>query len=112
MLGLGEPNRNINVHFRAELDPWVRDRLAAGYISARGNGTLLWAHGTDRWLIVRSFQPAAGEKAEHFTPGRCLELARRAVGIPDLPVELVNVAFWTRTAQVAERFRDGRIFLA
>ena len=112
MLGLGDLDHNINIHFRAELGPWVRERPAVGYISSRGDGALLWAHGTDRWLIVRPFQPAQGERPEDFTPERCLELARRAIGIPDLPVELVNIAFWTRTAQVAERFQDGRVFLA
>ena len=112
MLGLGDLDHNINIHFRAELAPWVRERPAVGYISSRGAGTLLWAHGTDRWLILRAFQPANGERPEDFTPERCLELARRAVGIPDLPVTLVNIAFWTRTAQVAERFQVGRVFLA
>jgi putative polyketide hydroxylase len=112
MLGPGELDHNINIHFRAELAPWVRDRPAVGYISSIGNGTLLWAHGTDRWLILRAFHPAEGERPEDFTPQRCLELARAAVGIPDLPVELINIAFWTRTAQVAERFQVGRVFLA
>ena len=112
MLGPGELDHNINIHFRAELAPWVRARLAVGYISSVGNGTLLWAHGTDRWLILRAFEPARGERPEHFTPQRCLELARAAVGMPDLQVELINIAFWTRTAQVAQRFRVGRVFLA
>src|SRR5215468_889832 len=112
MLGPGELDHNINIHFRAELAPWVRARPAVGYISCMGNGTLLWAHGTDRWLILRAFQPAKGERPEDFTPQRCLELARAAIGIPDLPVELVNIAFWTRSAQVAQRFQVGRVFLA
>ena len=112
MLGPGEIDHNINIHFRAELAPWVRHRPAAGYISARGNGTLLWAHGTDRWLILRPFHPARGESPENFTPERCLEIARRAVGIDDLKVELINLACWTRTAEVAETFRQGRVFLA
>jgi putative polyketide hydroxylase len=112
MLGPGEIDHNINIHFRAELAPWVRHRPAVGYISARGNGTLLWAHGTDRWLVLRPFHPARGETPESFTPARCLEIARRAVGIDDLKVELINLAFWTRTAEVAETFRQGRIFLA
>src|SRR6516165_517263 len=86
--------------------PIARAVEIAAAQSAGGNGTLLWAHGTDRWLILRSFQPAKGEKAEQFTPERCVELARRAVGIPDLHIELVNIAFWTRAAQVAERFQD------
>jgi putative polyketide hydroxylase len=112
MLGPGEIDHNINIHFRAELAPWVRHRPAVGYISARGNGTLLWAHGTDRWLILRPFHPARGERPESFTPERCLEIARHAVGIDDLKVELVNLAFWTRTAEVAQTFRQGRVFLA
>jgi hypothetical protein len=61
---------------------------------------------------VHAFSPARGERPEDFTPERCLDLARRAVGIPDLPVELINTAFWTRTAQVAERFQADRVFLA
>jgi putative polyketide hydroxylase len=112
MVGPGELDHNINIHFRAELAPWVRARPAVGYISSVGNGTLLWAHGTDRWLILRAFEPARGERPEHFTQERCLELARAAVGMPDLPVELINIAFWTRTAQVAQRFQVGRVFLA
>ena len=112
MLGLGEIDHNINIHFRAELAPWVRHRPAVGYISARGNGTLLWAHDTDRWLILHSFHPSRGESPESFTPERCLDLARRAVGIDDLKVELINLGFWTRTAEVAETFRQGRVFLA
>ena len=114
MVGLGELDQNImiNIHFRSELGPWVRGRPAVGYISSQGNGALLWAHGTDRWLIVHAFPAARGERPEDFTSERCLELARRAVGIPDLPVELINTAFWTRTAQVAERFQENRVFLA
>jgi putative polyketide hydroxylase len=112
MVGPGELDHNINIHFRAELAPWVRARPAVGYISSVGNGTLLWAHGTDRWLILRAFQPARGERPEDFTPRRCLDLARAAVGMPDLPVELINIASWTRAAQVAQRFQVGRVFLA
>jgi putative polyketide hydroxylase len=112
MLGPGEMGHNINIHFRAELGPWVRERPAAGYLSSRGHGALLWAHGTDRWLLVRQFRPANGERREDFTPERCRELVRQAVGIPDLPVEVINLAVWTLTAQVAERFQNGRVFLA
>lgn len=112
MLGPGEMAHNINIHFRAELGLWVRDRPAAVYISSRGHGALSWAHGTDRWLNVRPYQPANGERPEDFTPERCREMVRQAVGVPDLPVEVINLAVWTLTAQVAERFQNGRVFLA
>ena len=116
MLGVAmlgpEIDQNINIHFRAELAPWMRDRPAVGFISGRGNGTLLWAHGTDRWIMPRAFDPARGQRCEDFTPAVCLELVRRSIGIDDLPVELINVSCWTKAAQVAERYRVGRVFLA
>src|SRR5260370_13480911 len=108
MVGLGELQQKIMITIlcRAELGPWVRGRPAVGYISSQGNGALLWAHGTDRWLIVHAFPAARGERPEDFTSGRCLDLARRAVGIPDLPVELLNTASCWRTAPAAERVQD------
>src|SRR5262249_54365122 len=63
-------------------------------------------------LVDPAILPAGKRgEPEDFTPERCLTVARRAVGIPGLPVEVVNIAFWTRAAQVAERFRAGRVFL-
>ena len=43
---------------------------------------------------------------------RCTELVREALGAPDLPVEIENVQRWNACAEWAERFRDGRVFLA
>jgi 2-polyprenyl-6-methoxyphenol hydroxylase-like FAD-dependent oxidoreductase len=43
---------------------------------------------------------------------RCVSLVRTALGAPDLPVEIDNVQRWEATAGYAERYRDGRIFLA
>jgi putative polyketide hydroxylase len=37
---------------------------------------------------------------------------RRAAGVDDLPVTITGVARWRATADVARRFRDGRVFLA
>ncbi len=43
---------------------------------------------------------------------RCIDFVRDALGSPDLEVELENVQRWNATADWAERFQDGRIFLA
>src|SRR5260370_24764048 len=114
MVGLGELQQKIMITIlcRAELGPWVRGRPAVGYISSQGNGALLWAHGTDRWLIVHAFPAARGERPEDFTSGRCLDLARRAVGIPALPVEQINTPFCRRAAQGARGVRGNRVILA
>src|SRR5262249_4881250 len=55
--------------------------------------------------------PASADMAS-YTPERCAALVRQAAGVPDLDVEILGVAPWTAAAQVAERFRGGRVFLA
>ena len=60
-------------------------------------------------------QPPRGARlqaASDFTPERSADLVRQAVGKPDLPVKVLGVAPWIASAQVAERYIDGRIFLA
>src|SRR4029077_19533831 len=47
-----------------------------------------------------------------LTNARCLELVRVALGTDDVPVTIENVMNWQSTADISERFRDGRIFLA
>src|SRR4029078_9804760 len=55
---------------------------------------------------------AHGRKPEDFTPQHSTDMIRRAVGVPDLPVKVLGVAPWIASAQVAERYRDGRVLLA
>ena len=42
----------------------------------------------------------------------CIGYVRTALGAPDLPIQIENVQRWSATADWAERFADGRIFLA
>ena len=46
------------------------------------------------------------------TTDRALQLVRTAIGEPDIPVTIENVMHWKATADTAEHFRDGRIFIA
>jgi hypothetical protein len=50
--------------------------------------------------------------AEGITEQRALELLRAAIGVPDIPVAIENIATWQAVADVADRFQDGRVFLA
>jgi hypothetical protein len=43
---------------------------------------------------------------------RALELLRAAIGVPDIPVVVEDVATWRAVADSAERYREGRVFLA
>jgi putative polyketide hydroxylase len=72
---------------------------------------LMSVDGRERWILHVSYDPAGGETVEDFTPERCRELVTRAVGA-DLPVEILSVLPWRVAARLADRFREGRAFLA
>jgi hypothetical protein len=50
--------------------------------------------------------------AEGITEERSEELLRAAIGVPDIPVEIVDVATWKAIADVATSFQRGRVFIA
>jgi hypothetical protein len=50
--------------------------------------------------------------AESITEERALELLRAAIGVPDIPVVIEDMAKWRAEADSAERYREGRVFLA
>ncbi|GAA0598466.1 FAD-dependent monooxygenase [Kutzneria viridogrisea] len=66
----------------------------------------------NRFVFTVEYDPSAGESIVDFTPRRCTELIRAGLDAPDLEPELVTVLSWEMAALVAERFRDGRVFLA
>ena len=44
--------------------------------------------------------------AEGSRSGDALELLRAAIGVPDIPVVIENIATWQAVADCAERFQD------
>ena len=47
-----------------------------------------------------------------MSEARCVELVRSAVGVPDAPIEIAQVIAWRCVADNADRYREGRVFLA
>jgi putative polyketide hydroxylase len=110
-VGLGY---SMNILFRADLSRWVAGRsINLAFIQhPDAPGVLLAVNGVDRWYFQAFYSPAAGQRAEDFTPERCIALLRTAVGVPDLPIEVLRAVPWSPAARVAARFRAGRVFLA
>jgi len=57
-------------------------------------------------------KPEAASPANDVREETLVTHVRRAAGVADLPVTLTGVARWRATADVARRFRAGRVFLA
>lgn len=114
MVGPGEMGHTMNILFQTDLSHRVAGRsINLAFIQhPDAPGVLLAIDGVHRWVFQAFYSPAAGQRAEDFIPERCMALVRTAVGVPDLPVEVLRAAPWTSAARVATRFREGRVFLA
>jgi hypothetical protein len=103
----------VNVYYRADLDPYVAERPAILYFvageEARGVFQPLDAKG--RWLCQINYDGTAGT-FESYTPERCVEWIRTAVGDEACDPEILAVATWTMNATVAQRIVSGRVMLA
>jgi putative polyketide hydroxylase len=99
----------VNALFVAPLWDVVGDRRYGVYWveHAEAAGNFLPAGG-DRWLYGRHWEPGQ-EQAADYPADR---LIRLGAGVPELVPRLLRVGAFTFAAQLAERFRDRRVFLA
>jgi len=113
MRGTAGIYRSINVLLNADLTPWTADRPAALYFIEQPGlkATFLTINGANRWGFLVNNLPVDGPLDE-YTPERCAAIVRQAAGVPDLAVEILGAVPWVAAAQVAERYGDGRVFLA
>ena len=111
--GPGALSHMLSILFQADLGPALRGRRFA--LCHIENGAI---HGgvlilqDDRTLLAVPYDPSRGEAPSDFTPTRCIEIVRAAIGVPDLEVTLHSVLPWELAAQVATQLQAGRIFLA
>ncbi len=117
--GHGTFSDSITIYFRADVNPLIGDRnLSVIYVfhprltgffrfSLAGDAGFLVVNSTVDEHGVRSTSPG-----EDTSEDRCIEYVRRALGDPDIHVEIENVQRWSSMADWAERLGDGRVFLA
>ena len=68
------------------------------------------AHDIDStWIYMHPFDPASTPR-ESFTAERCQQLVEGAIGV-NATFEIRETGFWQMTCQVADRYRDGNVFL-
>ncbi|MBM9509878.1 FAD-dependent oxidoreductase [Actinacidiphila acididurans] len=115
LTGKGELFHNVSVTFTAKrLAEAVGDRhfIACYLTNPEADGALLPVDNQEKWVFHVPWHPEHGEPLEAFTDERCAAHIRTAVGVPDLDVEITGKAPWHAAERVAERYREGRVFLA
>jgi 2-polyprenyl-6-methoxyphenol hydroxylase-like FAD-dependent oxidoreductase len=114
MTGPGPLFHRMGIYFRAALREITASRPAFMYVvSPPGVGGPLGPVDpvADLWFYMAPYRPEH-ERPEDFTDQQCVQLVRGAVGIADLEVEVLSAEPWSGAAATANRFREGRVFLA
>ena len=109
---LGTLGEFVNVIFTADLEPVIGERRYGLYMIEHPEaGGVLVPVGDGRWCYGRQWFPERGESAADFTPSRCVELIRAAVGVRDLDVQVLARLPFAMAAELADAFRAGNGFL-
>jgi 2-polyprenyl-6-methoxyphenol hydroxylase-like FAD-dependent oxidoreductase len=113
--GQGVQGHQISILFSADIQGALRERrIAICFVNnpiLRG-GTLILARGEGRgYGLYAHYHPEKGELVEGFAGARGIEVVRAAIGVPDLPVEIMSVIPWEVATWTAERFQQDNVFL-
>lgn len=112
MLGPTSLQSFVAIHVLADLRRFVAERPGVLHfvMDPVASGAFI-AHDLDReWVYMVPFDPGA-ESVDDYDPPRCAAIVRAAIGSDDVELEIAGAGTWHMTAQVAERMRQGRIFL-
>ena len=102
----------VMIHFRAAL----RDRLGSppsvlNFVSDPIDTGAFVVHDLDAEATFMVPYDADRESLDDYDEQRCAALIRGALEDPSLDFEVATISTWAMTAQVAERYREGRVFL-
>jgi 2,4-dichlorophenol 6-monooxygenase len=102
----------ISVHFSADLRPYLWSRRAPVILTCtpRALGIIIVHSSPDDFVFQFPYFPPV-QRLEDFTADDCRRRIRDALGQSNLAVDIHSVQSWAMTAQVADRYRNGRAFL-
>jgi putative polyketide hydroxylase len=109
--GPGDMGHFANIYHQADFGDRLGGRrpFMANILSQEVGGGYVTVNGRDLWLLHVYLEPE--DKLEDFTEPVCIDLVRKASGVPDADVKILGVGMWIMSAQIAKRFRQGRVIL-
>ncbi len=130
MRGHGVLSHSVTIYFHAGVDlapllagrdqgvNYVTNPVLRGFfrLDRTGNRGFLVVNlvgDTARPEIIAAYPSAPwANVAQTIDEARALELVRAAIGVPEIPVTIDDIATWRAVADSAERYAQGRVFLA
>jgi putative polyketide hydroxylase len=118
--GRGAFSRSLTIYFSADLSRWLGEKpwsiiyvnnpVLAGFFRMNRAGTVGFL-GVNTLGDPQRDPDAAVNAASDVSEARLVELVRAGVGVPDLPVRIDGYSRWRASAEVAQKFSDGRVFI-
>jgi 2-polyprenyl-6-methoxyphenol hydroxylase-like FAD-dependent oxidoreductase len=112
--GIGHLADNLDVYFEADLTAFLGDRRfnLCSIENEAASGAFVSVNGTDRWLFSTTNDERDGQRPADHPAERWTEILRTVIGLPDVDVRIISSMAWESGMYVADRFADGRVFLA
>lgn len=116
-IGFGQPGATPywqSVYWTGDVGELTADRPAIMYFTQTGGDTLVGlapAGGAHRWVTIIQ-RPPSEERPAPLTVAEAEAVMRRAIGRDDQRLEVLDSATFKISADVAEAYRKGRVFLA
>ena len=102
----------VMIHFRARLRELLGSPpcvLAFGTDPEAPGAFII--HDPEREAVFMQSYDDETETLDDYPKERCERLVRAAIADPEIELEIETVATWAMTCQVAERYRESRVFL-
>ena len=112
MVGPKSIQTYISIYFRADLDRWLGDLPGPVHwvLGSEVRGFIIGFDIRTTWAFMVPY--AAPDTPQDFTTDVCEGLLRKAIGCNETAFEIDSIGHWNMSGQVAERFQQGRVFLA
>ena len=103
----------LNLYIHADLTEQVRGRTFSQCLVANESvrGLFLSKNNTTEWSFHLDYDPAVSSPLT-LPDDALVERVRAAIGVADVPIDLVAKTTWSTAVRVADRYRVGRVFLA
>lgn len=103
----------LMIHFEADLRTLTSAHPGLLYfcLSPDAGGVFIGYERDRTWVFMQSYDPNT-QSREDFGDAQCQALIEAAAGAPIGDFRIRNVSPWTMSAQVADAYRQGRVFLA
>ncbi len=101
----------VMVHLAADLSELTAPSLAVlHFVVDPASGGTFVCHGLrTEWVYMFPFDPTV-DPVDSFDEERCRAILRAAME-REVPFEILGTSSWNMSAQIAEHYRDGRVFL-